>query len=55
MVALRFVKLVFRRLALRKGIAVTATCLIFVGLFCLYYLLPKEDGEAKIRTVHAVC
>ena len=51
---LRCLKLVFRRLALRKVLTLTAACLVVVGMFCLYYVLPKDDGEAKIRTVHAV-
>ena len=52
--AMRCVRLVVRRMALRKGVILTAAGLIIVGALCLYFLLPKKEGEAKIRTVHAV-
>lgn len=36
-------KLVFRRLALRKGVAVSAACLFLLGVGLLYYQFSKND------------
>ena len=56
MVALRCLRLVLRRMALRKGVTLTIAIFVLVVFFFMYYLLMnKEDGERKIRTVHAVC
>ena len=56
MVALRCLRLVLRRMALRKGITLSAAIFVLAAFFCVYYLVAnKEDGERKIRTVHAVC
>ena len=56
MVALRCLRLVLRRMALRKGVTLSVSIFILAAFFCVYYLVAnKEDGERKIRTVHAVC
>ena len=52
-------KLVFRRLALRKGVAVTAACLFLLGLGLLYYQFSKSDDYSAsnigIRKIVVVC
>ena len=55
MVALRCLRLVVRRMALRKAVTLSVAIFVLAAFFCVYYLLVKEDGERKIRTVHAVC
>jgi hypothetical protein len=56
MVALRCLRLVLRRMALRKGVTVSIAIFVLAVFFCMYYLLMnRDDGERKIRTVHAVC
>ena len=56
MVALRCLRLVLRRMALRKGVTLTIAIFVLAAFFFMYYqLMNREDGERKIRTVHAVC
>ena len=55
MVALRCLRLVLRRMALRKGVTLSIAIFVLAALFCVYYLVTSRDeGERKIRTVHAV-
>ena len=55
MVALRFLRLVLRRMALRKGVTLSIAIFVLAALFFVYYLVTSRDeGERKIRTVHAV-
>ena len=55
MVALRCLRLVIRRMALRKAVTLSVAIFVLAVFFFVYYLLVKEEGERKIRTVHAVC